>query len=61
MPDKKAEQLRKDLASERERLGNAVDDLQIGVHALIRKLPYAAAVVIGVGVVVLLVRRRRSG
>lgn len=61
MPDRKAEQLRKDIASERERLGSAVDDLQTEVHELIRKLPYAAAVVIGVGVVVGLVRRRRSG
>jgi hypothetical protein len=61
MPDKQAEQLRKDIASEREHLGSAMDDLQTGVRGLIRKLPYAAAVAIGVAVVVLLVRRRRAG
>jgi len=58
MPDKGSEQLRQEIAAERERLGTAIDDLKAEVDELKRKLPYAAAAVVGTVVVVSLVRRR---
>jgi hypothetical protein len=57
-PDKTAEQLRQEIATERGHLGGAVDDLRTEVDELKRKLPYVAAVAIGAGVVIGLVRRR---
>jgi signal transduction histidine kinase len=58
MPDKGTEQLRQELAAERERLGTAVDDLRTEVDELKRKLPYAAGAVIAAGLLAELVRRR---
>jgi len=58
MPDKAAEQLRQEIAAEREQLGASIDDLKAEVDELKRKLPYAAAAVVGAVVVVGLVRRR---
>jgi hypothetical protein len=60
MPDRSAEQLRHEIASERERLGNAVGDLRSGVDDLRRKLPYVGAVALAAGIVVGIVRRRLS-
>jgi hypothetical protein len=57
MPDKATEQLRRELASERERLGSAVDDLRTGVDELKRKLPYMAAAAIAAGILLGVVRR----
>jgi ElaB/YqjD/DUF883 family membrane-anchored ribosome-binding protein len=59
MPDKAAQQLQRELASERERLATAIDDLRTEVDELKRKLPYVAAAVIATGIVVGLLRRRR--
>ena len=58
MSDKATEQLRQELAAERERLGTAVDDLRTEVDELKRKLPYVAGAVIGAAVLAELVRRR---
>ncbi len=58
MPDKAAEQMRRELASERERLATAIDDLRSEVDELKRKLPYVAAAVIATGILVGLVRKR---
>jgi hypothetical protein len=60
MPDKKADQLRQEIASERERLGGAVDDLRAEVDELKRKLPYVAAAAVATLVLVRVVRRRLS-
>ena len=60
MPDKATQQLQQELASERERLATAIDDLRTEVDELKRKLPYVAAAVIATGIVVGLVRRRFS-
>jgi hypothetical protein len=60
MPDKKAYQLRQEIASERERLGGAVDDLRAEVDELKRKLPYVAAAAVATLVLVRVVRRRLS-
>jgi hypothetical protein len=57
MPDKAKEQLRRELASERERLGSAVDDLRGEVDELKRRLPYMAAAAIAAGVLLGVVRR----
>jgi outer membrane murein-binding lipoprotein Lpp len=57
MPDKASEQLKQELASERERLGSAVDDLRGEVDALKRKLPYMAAAAIAAGILLGVVRR----
>jgi hypothetical protein len=68
-----AEQVRRDIEAERERLGLAVDDLRAGmdVNAKLKdKLPIAAAAALGIGFVVsggigatmrLLMRRSREG
>jgi hypothetical protein len=58
MPDKAAQQLQRELASERERLATAIDDLRTEVDELKRKLPYVAAAVIATGILVGLVRKR---
>jgi len=60
MPDKAAEQMRRELASEREGLATAIDDLRNEVDELKRKLPYVAAAVIGTGILLGVVRRRLS-
>lgn len=68
-----AEQVRRDIEAERERLGMAADDLRAGmdVNAKLKdKLPVAAAAALGIGFVVsggigatmrLLMRRSREG
>ncbi len=68
-----AEQVRRDIEAERERLGMAADDLRAGmdVNAKLQdKLPVAAAAALGIGFVVsggigatmrLLMRRSREG
>jgi uncharacterized protein DUF3618 len=68
-----AEQVRRDIEAERERLADAVDDLRAGmdVNAKLKgKLPIAAAAALGLGFVVsggigatmrLLMRRSREG
>jgi hypothetical protein len=68
-----AEQVRRDIEAERERLGIAVDDLRAGmdVNAKLKdKLPVAAVAALGIGFVVsggigatmrLLMRRSREG
>ena len=58
MPDKTSARLRQDLATERERLGTAVDDLRTEVDELKRKLPRVAAAVVAAGLVAELLRRR---
>jgi hypothetical protein len=58
MPDKAAQQLQRELASERERLATAIDDLRSEVDELKRKLPYVAAAVIATGILVGLVRKK---
>jgi hypothetical protein len=58
MPDKAAQQLQREIASERERLATAIDDLRTEVDELKRKLPYVAAAVIATGILVGLVRKR---
>jgi len=60
MPDKAAEQLRQEIAAEREQLGTAIDDLRTEVDELKRKVPYVAAVVVGAGIALGFVRRRLS-
>ena len=57
MPDKSAEQVRHELASEREQLGSAMDDLRNEVDALKRKLPYMAAAAVAAGILLGVVRR----
>jgi hypothetical protein len=57
MPDKASEQVRRELASEREQLGSAMDDLRNEVDALKRKLPYVAAGAVAAGVLLGVVRR----
>jgi hypothetical protein len=58
MPDKAAQQLQRELASERERLAASIDDLRSEVDELKRKLPYVAAAVIATGLLVGLVRKK---
>jgi hypothetical protein len=58
MPDKAAQQLQQELASERERLATAIDDLRTEVDELKRKLPYVAAAVIATGIVLSVAKRR---
>jgi hypothetical protein len=58
MPDKAAQQLQRELASERDRLATAIDDLRTEVDELKRKLPYVAAAVIATSILVGVVRRR---
>jgi hypothetical protein len=60
MPDKAADQLRREIASERERLGTAVGDLRAGVDDLKRKLPLAAGATLAAGIVAGVLRRRFS-
>jgi outer membrane murein-binding lipoprotein Lpp len=55
--DKSSEQLRQELAAEREQLGAAVDELRARVDDLKRKLPYAAGAVLAAAVLIRLARR----
>jgi hypothetical protein len=60
MPDKPTDQVRQELAAERERLGSALDDLVAEVDELKRKLPYYAAAAVGAAVVLGVARRLLS-
>ena len=59
-PSSTPEDVQKELAAEREQLGDAVRDLRSGVDDLKRKLPYVAAAVLAAGVLVVIIRRRSS-
>jgi uncharacterized coiled-coil DUF342 family protein len=56
-PTDSAEQLRKELAAEREQLGAATRELRAEVDELKRKLPKIAAAVVAAGALVAVVRR----
>jgi hypothetical protein len=55
-PSSTPEDVRKELAAEREQLGDAVRDLRSGVDDLKRKLPYAAAALLAAAALVVIVR-----
>jgi hypothetical protein len=59
-PASSKEQLRKDLAAEREQLGSAVDDLRAEVDELRRKLPLYAGAAVAAGVLVVGLRKLLS-
>jgi len=56
-PSSSPDELRKELAAEREQLGGAVRELRAEVDELKRKLPYVAGAVIGAAALVAVVRR----
>ena len=55
--DKSADELKLELAAERERLGVAVGELRARVDDLKRKLPYAAGAILAAAVLIRLARR----
>jgi outer membrane murein-binding lipoprotein Lpp len=59
-PASSDDQLRQELAAEREQLGSAVHELRAEVDALRRKLPYVAAAALAAGVLVGVARRALS-
>ena len=59
-PSSTPEDVQKELAAEREQLGDAVRDLRSGVDDLKRKLPYVAAAVLAAAALVVIARRRFS-
>jgi outer membrane murein-binding lipoprotein Lpp len=56
-PTRSADELRKELAAEREQLGAATRELRAEVDELKRKLPKVAAAVVAAGALVAIVRR----
>jgi outer membrane murein-binding lipoprotein Lpp len=56
-PTSSADELRKELAAEREQLGAATRELRAEVDELKRKLPKVAAAVVAAGALVAIVRR----
>lgn len=56
-PTSSPDELRKELAAEREQLGAATRELKAEVDALKRKLPKVAAAVAATGVAILVLRR----
>jgi outer membrane murein-binding lipoprotein Lpp len=56
-PTSSSDQLRKELAAEREQLGAATRELRAEVDELKRKLPKVAAAVVAAGALVAIVRR----
>jgi outer membrane murein-binding lipoprotein Lpp len=56
-PTRSADELRKELAAEREQLGAATRELRSEVDELKRKLPKVAAAVVAAGALVAIVRR----
>ena len=56
-PTSSPDELRKELAAEREQLGAATRELKAEVDELKRKLPKVAAAVAATGVAILVVRR----
>ena len=57
-PSSTPEDVQKELAAEREQLGDAVRGVRTGVDDLKRKLPYVAAAVLAAGALVVIARRR---
>ena len=57
-PPSSTDQLRQEIAAEREQLGNALQGLRTEVDELKRKLPYVAGAVLAAGALVVIVRRR---
>ena len=60
LPSSTPEDVQKELAAEREQLGDAVRDVRSGLDDLKRKLPYVAAAVLAAGALVVIARRRFS-
>ena len=60
LPSSTPEDVQKELAAEREQLGDAVRGVRSGIDDLKRKLPYVAAAVLAAGVLVVIIRRRFS-
>jgi hypothetical protein len=60
LPSSTPEDVQKELAAEREQLGDAVRGVRSGIDDLKRKLPYVAAAVLAAGALVLIARRRFS-
>ena len=60
LPSSTPEDVQKELAAEREQLGDAVRGVRTGVDDLKRKLPYVAAAVLAAGALVVIARRRFS-
>lgn len=60
LPSSTPEDVQKELAAEREQLGEAVRDVRSGLDDLKRKLPYVAAAVLAAGALVVIARRRFS-
>jgi outer membrane murein-binding lipoprotein Lpp len=59
-PAESPDEVRQELAAEREQLGSAVQELRTEVDALRRKLPYVAAAALAAGLLIKLARRRSS-
>jgi hypothetical protein len=59
-PSSTPEDVKKELAVEREQLGDAVRELRSGVDRAKRKLPYVAAAVLVAGALLVIARRRFS-
>jgi outer membrane murein-binding lipoprotein Lpp len=57
-PASSTDQLRQELAAEREQLGSAVKELRTEVDELKRKLPYVAGAVLAAGALITIIRRR---
>lgn len=60
LPSSTPEDVQKELAAEREQLGDAVRGVRSGIDDLKRKLPYVAAAVLAAGALVVIARRRFS-
>jgi hypothetical protein len=60
LPSSTPEDVQKELAAEREQLGDAVRGVRTGVDNLKRKLAYVAAAVLAAGALVVIARRRFS-
>jgi hypothetical protein len=60
LPSSTPEDVQKELAAEREQLGDAVRELRSGVDDLKRKLPYVAAAALAAGALIAIARRRFS-
>jgi outer membrane murein-binding lipoprotein Lpp len=60
MPPASSDQIRRELAAEREQLGTAVRELHREIDELRRKLPYYAAAAVAAGVAIGIVRKKLS-
>jgi len=59
-PSSTPEDVRKELAAEREQLGDAVRELRSEVDEVKRKLPYVAAAALAAAALIAIARRRFS-